>query len=169
MPMCILCAAFCAIFTSCSSDTKERTIEATRAQFASGQLATMVEVVEGPAELSYAEKEGAIETQFIRLAVKLKALSDSPYSDQVPQNLGFVSLLSIATIDLLDENDVELTDLSVSDQDNLKLKTFLVNCKKGDEETIVFEGTFHNPEAANEWFEKAVKFTPNLTADIVFD
>ena len=82
------------------------------------------------------------------------------------RDIDFTGLLSVATVNLVDENETKVQDLEVKSEDLLKLKKLLQG-KEGDEETITFEGEFHNSKDAPKWFDQAAGFTPYLTGDIV--
>lgn len=152
-----------AVFASCGGGTGSKTITPTSTEFTSGELAKYVEVVDQPAELSYAEKDGAIPTQFIRLKVTLKMMKNGIHADA--HDISFIRLLSVATINLIDESGTEVQELSVKSEELLKLKKLLTG-KKGDTAEIIFEGSFNNSKEAPKWFENSVQFTPYLSADI---
>jgi hypothetical protein len=65
------------IIVSCSSNAPKE-INPTSTEFISGELAKLIEVVEEPCQLSYAENEGSIATQYINLKVKLRLTKESP-------------------------------------------------------------------------------------------
>lgn len=154
---------------SCSSSSESKEISPTSTEFTSGDIAKLIEVVDEPCQLSYAEKEGAIGTQYIKLKVKLKLVKESPELQDVDaRDIKFIKLLSVATINLVDENETKVQDLNVKSEDLLKLKKLLQG-KEDDKETITFEGEFHNSEDAPKWFEQATAFTPYLTADVIVD
>ena len=152
---------------SCSSSNEPKEISPTSTEFTSGELAKLIEVVNEPCQISYAEKDGAIGTQYIKLKVKLKLVKESPELQNVDaRDINFTELLSVATVNLVDENETNVQDLDVKSEDLLKLKKLLQG-KKGDEETITFEGEFHNSDDAPKWFEQTTAFTPYLTADVI--
>ena len=156
-------AAMC----SCSSFNEPKEISPTSTEFTSGELAKLIEVVNEPCQLTYAEKEGAIETQYIKLKVKLKLVKESPELQKVDaRDINFIKLLSVATVDLVDENETKVQDLNVKSEDLLKLKKLLQG-KEDNEETITFEGEFHNSKDAPKWFKQVTAFTPYLTADVI--
>lgn len=156
-----------AAFTSCSSSNELKEISPTSTDFTSGELAKFIEVVDEPCQLSYAEQDGTIATQFIKLKVKLRLAKESPELKKVDaRDIDFTGLLSVATVNLVDENETKVQDLEVKSEDLLKLKK-LLHGEKGDEETITFEGEFHNSKDAPKWFDQAAAFTPYLTGDIV--
>lgn len=156
-----------AAFTSCSSSNELKEISPTSTDFTSGELAKFIEVVDEPCQLSYAEQDGTIATQFIKLKVKLRLAKESPELKKVDaRDIDFTGLLSVATVNLVDENETKVQDLEVKSEDLLKLKKLLQG-EKGDEETITFEGEFHNSKDAPKWFDQAAAFTPYLTGDIV--
>ena len=159
--------ALLALFMSCSSSNEPKKISPTSTEFTSGELAKLIEVVDEPCQLSYAEKEGAIGTQYIKLKIKLKLIKESPNLQKVDaRDINFVKLLSVATVNLVDENETKVQDLDVKSEDLLKLKKLLQG-KEDDEETITFEGEFHNSDDAPKWFEQTTAFTPYLTADVI--
>ncbi len=160
----LMCIAIVGL-TSCSESEKE--ITPTRTDFSSGELGKRVEVVDQPCTLNIIFKDEAIPSQHIKLAVKLKTTKDPIYTNIDPRDISFHILLSIATIDLKDESGTKIIDLSI-DEDALKLKK-LLQMPKGSEETIIFEGIFHNSGGAQDWFDQTVQFTPNLTADITIN
>ena len=156
-----------AIIMSCSSSNEPKEISPTSTEFTSGQLAKLIEVVDEPCQLSYSEKEGAIATQFIKLKVKLRLKKESPELKKVDaQDINFTGLLSVATINLVDENETKVQDLNVKSEDLLKLKKLLQG-EEGTEETITFEGEFHNSDDAPIWFKEAAAFTPYLSGDVI--
>ena len=136
------------LLTSCSSSNEPKNISPTSTDFTSGELAKLIEVVDEPSQLSYAEQDGAIATQFIKLKVKLRLIKESPELRKVDaRDIDFTGLLSVATVNLVDENETKVQDLEVKSEDLLKLKKLLQG-EKGDEETITFEGEFHNSKDA---------------------
>lgn len=160
----IFTALFAAMLVSCSSGVGPKEITPTSTEFISGELAKFIEVVDQPSELTYAEKDGAIGTQYIRLKVTLKMTKDGFRNVDAP-DINFTSLLSVASINLVDKNGTTIQDLSVKSEDMLKLKKLLTG-SEGDSEEIVFEGEYHNSDDAPKWFEQASQFTPYLTSDI---
>lgn len=160
----IFIALFMAILFSCSSGGDSKKITPTSTEFTSGELAKYIEVVDQPSELTYAEKDGAIETQYIRLKVTLRMTKDG-LKNVDARDIDFTSLLSVAVINLVDENGSEIQDLSIKDEDILKLKKLLTG-SEGDTEEIIFEGEYHNSDDAPKWFKQASQFTPYLTGDI---
>ncbi len=157
-------ALFMAVLVSCSSGAGPKKITPTSTEFTSGELARYIEVVDQPSELTFAEKDGAIATQYIRLKVTLRMTKDG-FNNVDARDIGFTSLLSVAVINLVDENGTTVQDLSVKSEDMLKLKKLLTK-SKGDTEVIVFEGEYNNSNDAPKWFEQATHFTPYLTGDI---
>ena len=154
------------VLGSCSSSDEPKEISPTSTEFTSGELAKLIEIVDEPCLLSYAEKDGTIESQYIKLKVKLRLTKESPDLQKVdPRDIDFTSLLSVAIVNLVDENDTKVQDLSVKSEDLLKLKKLLQR-KVGDEETITFEGEFHNSKEAPKWFEQTKAFIPYMTGDI---
>ncbi|MDY6297800.1 MAG: hypothetical protein SPL50_05900 [Alloprevotella sp.] len=152
------------MLVSCSSGVGPKEITATSTEFTSGDLAKYIEVVDQPSELLFAEKDGAIATQYIRLKVTLRMTKDG-LKNVDAHDIDFTGLLSVATIKLVDENGSEIQDLSIQSEELLKLKKLLTG-SEGDTQEIVFEGEYHNSDDAPKWFEQASKFTPYLTADI---
>ena len=159
-------AIFMAMFTlvSCSSGVGSKEITATSTEFTSGDLAKYIEVVDQPSELLFDEKDGAIATQYIRLKVTLRMTKDG-LKNVDARDINFTGLLSVATINLVDENGSKIQDLSIKSEEVLKLQKLLTG-SEGDTQEIVFEGEYHNGDDAPKWFEQASKFTPYLTADI---
>lgn len=156
-----------AALSSCSSSNEPKEISPTSTEFTSGELAKLIEVVDEPCQLSYAEKDGAIATQYIKLKVKLKLRKESPELQKVDaQDINFTKLLSVATINLIDENETKVQDLEIKSEDKLKLKK-LLQAEEGTEEIITFEGEFHNSDDAPKWFKEASAFTPYLTGDVI--
>ena len=148
--------------SSCNSNTK--TITPTETEFTAGELAKYVKVVDEPAELIYDEKDGAIPAQYIRLKVKLELIRDG-FKDVDPQDIDFTGLLSIAMINLIDENGTKTQDISFKHDEKMKL-TRLLTGSKGDVAEINFEGEFHNSQDAPKWFKETSQFTPYLAGDI---
>jgi len=162
-----MAAIIIAIFTSCSSSNEPKEISPTSTDFTSGELAKLIEVVDEPCQLSYSEQDGAIATQFIKLKVRLRLIKESPELKKIDaRDIDFTGLLSVATVNLVDLNETKVQNLDVKSEDLLKLKKLLQG-EKGDEETITFEGEFHNSKDAPKWFDQAAAFTPYLTGDIV--
>lgn len=162
-----MAAIIIAAFTSCSSSNESKEISPTSTEFTSGELAKLIEVVDEPCELSYVEKDGAIASQFIKLKVKLRLKKESPELKEVDaQDINFTKLLSIATINLVDENETNVQELNVKSEDVLKLKKLLQG-KEGDEDVITFDGEFHNSDDAPTWFKETTAFTPYLTGDVI--
>lgn len=158
-------AMLLAVLASCSSGgTDTKTITPTSTEFTSGELAKYVEVVNQPSELTFVEKDGAISTQYIRLKVTLKMVKDG-FKDVDPRDISFTGLLSVAVINLVDENGTEVQDLNVKSEDMLKLQKLLTG-NEGDTAEIIFEGEFHNPKDAPDWFKEAKLFTPYLSCDV---
>lgn len=154
-----------ALFSSCSSGSNSKMISPTSTEFTSGELARYIEVEDAPAELTFAEKEGGlVATQYIRLKVTLKLVNDG-FKNIDARDINFTTLLSVATINLVDENGIEVQDLSVKSEDLLKLKKLLTG-DEGDTAEIIFEGEFHNHDDAPIWFKNTVQFTPYLSGDI---
>ena len=85
------------LLTSCSSSNEPNNISPTSTDFTSGELAKLIEVVDEPSQLSYAEQDGAIATQFIKLKVKLRLIKESPELRKVDaRDIDFTGLLSVA-------------------------------------------------------------------------
>ena len=160
----ILSAFLLAMMTSCSSGVDPKEITPTCTEFTSGELAKYIEVVDQPSELTFAEVDGAIATQYISLKVTLQMTKDG-IKNVDASDIDFTRLLSVAVIKLVNENGTEITDLSIKSEDMLKLKKLLTG-SKGATEEIVFEGQYHNSDDAPKWFEQACQFTPYLTGDI---
>ena len=160
----IFSALLMAMLTSCSSGVGSKVITPTSTEFTSGELAKYIEVVDQPSELTFAEKDGTIATQYIRLKVTLQMTKDG-FENVDARDIHFTSLLSVAIINLVDENGTKVQDLSIKSEDMLKLKKLLTG-SEGDTEEIVFEGEYHNHDDAPKWFEQANQFTPYLTGDI---
>ena len=157
------------ILLSCSSANNSKDITPTSTEFTSGELAKLIEVVDEPCQLSYVEKDGAIATQFIKLKVKLRLRKESPELQNVDaQDIHFTKLLSVATINLIDESETKVQDLSVKSEELLKLKKFLQK-EEGAEEIITFEGEFHNSKDAPTWFKETAAFIPYLTGDVIIE
>jgi len=162
-----MAAIIIAAFTSCSSSNEPKDISPTSTDFTSGELAKLIEVVNEPCQLSYAEQDGTIGTQFIKLKVKLRLTKESPELREVDaRDIDFTGLLSVATVNLVDANETKIQDLDIKSEDLLKLKKLLQG-EKGDEETIIFQGEFHNSKDAPKWYEQTAAFTPYLTGDVV--
>lgn len=164
----LISAVLISVLSSCSSSNsyEPKEISPTSTEFTSGELAKLIEIVDEPCLLSYAEQDGAIATQFIKLKVKLKLKKESPELQKVDaQDIDFIRLLSVAVINLVDQNETKVQDLNVKSEDLLKLKK-LLQSKVGTEETITFEGEFHNSDDAPKWFKDAAAFTPYLANSI---
>ena len=162
-----IAAILCIIMASCSSGNEPKLINPTSTEFTTGEIAKYVEIVDQPSELSFAVREGSIETQYIRLKVTLKMVKDG-IKDVDPRDIELGGLLSVAVINIIDENDTKIQDLKVKDDDMLKLKKLLTG-KKDDTAEITFEGEYHNDDDAPKWFKQAVKFTPANTGEIILE
>lgn len=152
------------LLASCSSGVGPKEITPTSTEFTSGELAKYIEVVDQPSKLTFAEQDGFIATQYIQLKVTLRMSKDG-FKNVDAHDINFTGLLSVAIINLVDENGIDVKDLSIKDEDLLKLKKLLTG-SEGDTEEIVFEGEYHNPDDAPEWFKQAKQFTPYLTGDV---
>ncbi len=159
----MLSAAILAVCASCSSGSDSKTISPTSTEFASGELAEYIEVVDQPSELTFTERDGVIPTQFIRLKVTLKLTKDG-LKDVDARDIDFLGTFS-AIINLVDDAETEIVDLDLKYEEGLKLKKLLTG-NKGDTVEVVFEGEFHNSDDAPKWFKNASQFTPSLTCDI---
>lgn len=148
---------------SSTQSANKKMISPTSTDFTSGDLARYIEVVDEEAELTYSEKDGVIPTQYIRLAVPLK-LTKANFQEVDPRDIDFTGLLSVAIVNLVDTDGNKLVDLSVKNEDMLKLKKFLTQ-EEGATETIMFEGALNNSVDAPIWFKESVGYTPYLTAD----
>ena len=157
-------ALLMAMLVSCSSNVGPKEITPTSTEFTSGELAKYIEVVDQPSELTFSETEGSFPAQYIRLKITLRLTKDG-IKDVDAHDISFTSLLSVATINLVDENGSNIQELSVKTEDILKLKKLLTG-SVGDTEEIIFEGEYHNHDDAPKWFEQACQFTPYLTGDI---
>lgn len=154
------------VLGSCSSSVAPKEILPSSTDFTSGELAKLIEVVDEPCQLSYAEKDGASGSQYIMLKVKLRLTKESQDLQAVdPRDIDFSSLSSVAVVKLQDENGIMLQELRVKSEDLLKFKKFL-QMKVGDEETITFEEEFHNSLEAPKWYEQTSTFSPYLTGGI---
>ena len=161
----LLFVAFALILHSCSSGN-EKEITATSNEFISGDLAELVEFTDEPCKIIYVEKDGVMPSQVFRLTVQMKLKKESPDLQKMePQDIDFTSLLSVAVVNLIDENGIKIQDLSILTDDLLKLKKLLQG-KEGDTAEIVFQEEFNNQDDAPGWFEQVAKFTPYLSADI---
>ena len=75
----------------------------------SHSLAKLIEVVNEPCQLTYAEQDGRIGTQYIKLNVKLRLTKETPELQNIDaRDIGFLGFLSVATINLVDENDTKI-------------------------------------------------------------
>ncbi|MBR3283862.1 MAG: hypothetical protein IKI60_00880 [Alloprevotella sp.] len=150
---------------SCSKD-KSKEIKPDGTEFSSGGLAKLVEVVNEPCELKFVTVDGSIQEQHFLLKVKLKLKKETPALQKIDaQDVSFTKLLAVATINLTDDNGVKIQEVSVKDDEKVKLKKLLQG-KVGTTEEIVFEGVYHNSDDAPKWFDKIEKFRPDLTADV---
>lgn len=162
----MMIAAVGLLIMSCGGGgPKTKTLTPASTMFTSGELAKYVEVVDQPSELMFIEKDGVIPSQIFQLKVKLEMVKDG-LSNVDAIDIDFTGLLSVAIINLVDENGVEVQDINIKDEDLLKLKKLLCG-KKGDTEEIIFEGEFYNSDDSSKWFEQSAQFTPYLTGNIV--
>lgn len=155
------------LFSSCNKKEFEtKNIEATSKEFTSGELSKFVELSLYSGDLSYSELDGTIPQQTIQLEVRIELKKENPNLKNIDvHDINFTRLLSVAVINLEDENGAKIVDLDIKSEDVLKLKKLLQG-DEGDSEKIVFLGEFHNSKDAPKWFETAKQFTPYLTADI---
>ena len=65
-----IAAIFCAIMTSCSSGNEPKLINPTSTEFTTGEIAKHVEIVDQASELSFAVREGSIETLQTRVRMQ---------------------------------------------------------------------------------------------------
>lgn len=162
-----IAALLLTLFASCNKqEIESKNIEATSQEFTSGDLSKLVGLALYSGDLSYSELDGTIPKQTIQLEVMLELKKECPELKKVDMHdINFTRLLSVAVINLEDENGAKIVDLDIKSEDVLKLKELLQG-DEGDSETIVFLGEFHNSKDAPKWFEAAKQFTPYLTADI---
>lgn len=138
-----------------------KTINPNSTDFTSGPLAKYIEVVDEPAEITYVYKDDY--EQHIRVAVPLKMVKDG-FEGVDYRDIDFTQLLSVALIKLVDANGEEIQELGIDDTVPLKK---LLTKKEGETATIIFDERFANPTGSKEWYEKAVSFTPYMTANII--
>ena len=162
-----IAALLLTLFASCNKkEIESKNIEATSQEFTSGDLSKLIGLTLYSGDLSYSELDGTIPKQTIQLEVMLELKKESPELKNVDvHDINFTRLLSVAVINLEDENGAKIVDLDIKSEDVLKLKKLLQG-DEGDSETIIFLGEFHNSKDAPMWFEAAKRFTPYLTADI---
>ena len=162
-----IAALLLTLFASCNKkEIESKNIEATSQEFTSGDLSKLIGLTLYSGDLSYSELDGTIPKQTIQLEVMLELKKESPELKKVDvHDINFTRLLSVAVVNLEDENGAKIVDLDIKSEDVLKLKELLQG-DEGDSETIVFLGEFHNSKDAPKWFEAAKQFTPYLTADI---
>lgn len=162
-----IAALLLTLFASCNKkEIESKNIEATSQEFTSGDLSKLIGLTLYSGDLSYSELDGTIPKQTIQLEVMIELKKESPELKNVDvHDINFTRLLSVAVVNLEDENGAKIVDLDIKSEDVLKLKKLLQG-DEGDSETIVFLGEFHNSKDAPKWFEAAKQFTPYLTADI---
>lgn len=103
-----LVALLTLVLLSCSSNAL-KDINPTSTEFISGELAKLIEIVDESCQLSYAESNGTIPSQYIKLKVKLRLTKESSSLQNVDaRDIDFTGLLSVATINLVDENDTKV-------------------------------------------------------------
>ena len=153
-----------AALASCSSGNDSKMITPTSTEFPSGELAKYIEIADQPSELTFAETEGSMPTQYIRLKVTLKLVRDG-LKDVDARDINFTGLLSVAVIKLVDENGSDIQDLDLKYEEILTLQKLLTG-NVGDTAEITFEGEFHNHDDAPTWFKQATQFSPYLSGDI---
>lgn len=139
-------------------------ITPTSTEFPSGELAKYVEIVDQPSELTFAENDGTIATQYIRLKVTLKLVKDG-LKNVDARDINFTGLLSVAVIKLVDENGTDVQELDLKYEEILKLQKLLTG-NEGDTAELTFEGEFHNHDDAPTWFKNAAQYTPYLAGDL---
>ena len=160
----LLATPLCIMLASCSLTPTSKMIQPTSTEFSSGELAKYIVIVDEPCQLSFTEKEGAIDTQYIRLKVELEMIKDG-LEDVDPHDIGFTGLVSVATINLIDKEGIPVKDLDLVNEDYLKLKKLLTG-DEGDTQEVIFEGKYHAGKEAINWFNEAEQFTPRLTSNI---
>lgn len=152
-------------FSACSSGGQgNKEITPTSLEFTSGDIARYVEFVDEPCELSYSEKDGAIPSQTMRLKTKMRKVKEG-FEDVDYHDIDFTSLLSVAIVNLVDENEAKVTDLDISSEGKVALKKLLTG-KVGEEAEVVFESQFYNSEDAPKWYKSIQAFSPYLSGDI---
>lgn len=170
-----IAAVAAAIFamTSCGGsngsveESKTKSIKATTTRFEYGDLAKYIEVANEDATLSWSESNsGYTPEQTFKLDVELKLRKKiDAIADVDPYDIGLVSLLSGASIDLVDSNGGEIVDVDITSGDAVAFKEFLKG-NAGDVKVITFVGKFHNSEKAPSWFKEAVSFKPGGTCSL---
>lgn len=162
-----IAALLLTLFASCNKkEIESKNIEAMSQEFTSGDLSKLIGLALYSGDLSYSELDGTIPKQTIQLEVMIELKKESPELKNIDvHDINFTRLLSVAVINLEDENGAKIVDLDIKSEDVLKLKKLLQG-DEGDSETIIFLGEFHNSKDAPMWFETAKRFTPYLTADI---
>ncbi|OUO98120.1 DUF6591 domain-containing protein [Barnesiella sp. An22] len=151
-------AAIVAMMASCSGSGKEtKTITPTFTEFSSGEIAKYVEVVDQPAELTFMDDKG------IYLKVTLRLVQDGIKGVDA-RDINFENFIGCADIDLLNEEEGNMSTVSMKSEDELKFKKFLTG-NVGDTAVFVFE----RPGYSQEYFKETIKFMPAATADITVE
>lgn len=161
----ILLGAVAALFlmASCSSSEDSKKISPKSTEFSSFRnFASYFELADQPAELSYVEEGGKY---YLRLKTTIKMVHEEVKENIDPKDITFLDVPSIATIDLVDEDDDMVASLGIIDEDSrMKLQQLLFG-KKGDTAEIIFEDYSHSRHIPT-WFSKASQFEPGYCADI---
>ncbi len=170
------CAIFMAAATSCtssgssseasseaSSDQEIKTLSPKSTEFQYGEVSKYVTVVDQPYELKLVQKENS---NRVTLKITLQMVKDGIKVESA-QDIGLISLLCGLTVQLLDNEGVEVHDMDLIDTDHLTLKK-LLSGKKGDTAEVTFEyGTWN--EHAVEAYKAATAFTPYGSSDIYLE
>lgn len=151
----IITALFLAMLTSCSSghDTKE--ISPTTTEFAEGELAKYIEVVDKPYELTYDEKLGDRE-KGICMKVTLRLKKDGFKNVELSDIEVYGDFLSV---ELIDKNGMSVGSLCANNEHLQRL----LKGSKGDTQEIffkAFETGFWSVDDVLEVFKKSSQFTP---------
>lgn len=160
----ILLGAVAALFlmASCSSSEDSKKISPKSTEFSFNDFARCFELVDQPAELSYVEEGGKY---YLRLKTTIKMIHEEVKENIDPKDITFLDVPSIATIDLVDEDDDIVASLGIIDEDSrMKLQQLLLG-KKGETAEIIFEDYSHSRHIPT-WFSKASQFEPGYCADI---
>ncbi len=161
MAMCIA-----GLLVSCSGEKAPKQISFTSTEFQDGDLSNYIEIVNEPVEFILIKKtENAFLPNIFSTKVKIRLTRENPKFKQVDANDLEFNGWSIATISAIDKNEENIMELSLKDEDRLKLKK-LLQSPVNTEETFTFRKEYYDDDIVNTWFDNTVSFTPNRSCDI---
>lgn len=158
----VMTAVLAVMASSCSKE-ETKVINPSDTSFSSGELGKYIEVVEQPSIVTCSKRESAFGGYLydvtVPVTVRLKK-EHHACSRADLQDIDFISLLCVATVQLQDANGVELHDADLADGQSKKLKRLLQG-HAGDTVSVIFTGYVDEDK-----FESFVAYSPYLSADI---